>query len=75
MRLMAIRVINNFGLDFKYFFYREEVLYKLVEIIENDSYCKVEKRDAIMTLKNLNFEASPAERAEIDRKVTFDFLV
>ena len=51
------------------------MLDKLVEIIENDSYCKVEKRDAIMTLKNLNFEASPAERAEIDRKVTFDFLV
>jgi len=28
-----------------------------------------------MTLKNLNFEASPAERAEIDKKVTIDFLI
>ena len=75
MRLMTIRVINNFGLDFKQFVFQEEVLDMLVEIIEKDSYCKVERRDAIMTLKNLNFEASPAERAEIEKKVTFEFLI
>jgi len=39
IRLMTIRVINNYGLDFKQFVYREDVLDKLVEIIENDIYC------------------------------------
>ena len=61
MRLITIRVINNFGIDFKQFVYREELMEKLVEIVNDPESHGVEKRDAIMTLKNLCFGASEAE--------------
>ena len=61
MRHMTIRVINNFGIDFKQFIFREEVMDKLVEIVSDKQAHTVERRDALMTFKNLSFEASDAE--------------
>lgn len=76
MRMITVRVINNYGVDFKQFVYREEVLDHLKDIINDDAkYHRVERRDAIMTLKNLCFGASDAEQAEIEKKVTSEFLL
>ena len=61
MRLTTLRVINNFGLDFKQFIGKEEVLKKIVSIIRNDNGNLVEQRDAIMTLKSLSYEVSEAQ--------------
>ena len=76
MRLMMLRVINNFGLDFKQFVHKEGVLDKIIQIIQGGvNYSQLEKRDALMTIKNLNYEASLVERAELDKKVTGEFLL
>ena len=73
MRLMTLRVINNFGLDIKQFVYKVELLEKIVEMIKSDT-CKL-KRDAIMTLKNLSYELNPKEREELEKIVTDDFII
>ena len=75
MRLMSIRVIGNFGLDFKQFIQREEVLEKLVEIVKGDKFTEVERRDALTALKNLQFEASEADQARLEKVVTCEFLL
>lgn len=61
MRLTTLRVINNFGLDFKQFIAKEEVLKKIVAIIKSDSSSLVEQRDAMMTLKSLSYEVSDTQ--------------
>ena len=58
MRLTTLRVINNFGLDFKQFIAKEEVIKKIVEIVKSDSSSLIEQRDAIMTLKSLSYEVT-----------------
>ena len=75
MRHMVVRVINNFGLDFKQFVYEEKVLEKLVEIIRSDTSSKTERRDAIIAIKNLNFETSSAERIEMERTISCNMLL
>ena len=61
MRLTTLRVINNFGLDFKQFIAKEEVLKKIVAIIKSDASSLVEQRDAMMTLKSLSYEVSDTQ--------------
>ena len=73
MQLTVLRVINNFGLDFKQFVENEALLAAIINLVS----CKtpIVQRDAIMTLKNLNFEASVAERAMLEKQLTGDFLM
>ena len=54
---MLLRVINNFGLDFKKFIDKEGVVERIIHLVQNAESVGV-KRDAIITLKNLNFEAT-----------------
>lgn len=75
MRLTTLRVINNFGLDFKQFIAKEEVLKKIVAIIKSDASSLVEQRDAMMTLKSLSYEVSDTQQADLDKIVTIQFLI
>ena len=75
MRLTTLRVINNFGLDFKQFIAKEEVLKKIVEIVKSDSSSLIEQRDAIMTLKSLSYEVTETQQADLDKIVTSEFLI
>ena len=75
MRMMVLRVINNFGLDFKQFIYKDILLYKLKHIIREDGYSAAEKRDAIMAIKNLSYEASKADKTELEQKISGEYLL
>lgn len=75
MRQVTLRVINNFGLDFKQFISKEDVLRKIVTIVKSDEYSQSEQRDAIMTLKSLACEAAETHLAELEKIVTSEFLI
>lgn len=49
------------------------MLEKIVEMINSDT-CKI-KRDAIMTLKNLSYELTTSERADLEKIITDDFII
>ena len=74
MQTTVLRVINNFGLDFKQFIEYQEVVAEIMRLVVQSKSPAVQ-RVAIMTLKNLNFETSLSERSSLEKNMTGDFLL
>ena len=78
IRQAALRVINNFGMDFKTFLQNKHALEVIKELLVDDETTKasiVEQRDAILTLKSLSFKANQAQMVTFDKIFSDDLLI
>ena len=78
IRQAALRVINNFGMDFKTFLQNKDALDVIKELLVDDVAAKagiVEQRDAILTLKSLSFKANQAQMVTFDKIFSDDLLI
>lgn len=71
---MVLRVINNFGLDFKHFIEKEGVVTRIVDLVQT-AESELLRRDAIMTLKNLFHESSNQQKSNLRKHMTDEFLM
>ena len=78
IRQAALRVINNFGMDFKTFLQNKIALEVIKELLVDDETTQasiVEQRDAILTLKSLSFKANQAQMVTFDKIFSDDLLI